>query len=201
MRELIINDEKRFYSKIWLYRSFIYKNTKFISKVKDFQVNECIKALNIKNNKERISFIIDSACDFIDNKHKGENICGFKDCKCFIQRLKKKNQVNGCCRYCKYVSSTGCTSKSVACKLFNCSEVTNRYDMVEYKDLKMLKVLSPQQRMIVKHGLFTPKEQIIKDIQPNLLIYGAVRLLVVSVFLNILPNYIRSKRGNHARKA
>ena len=115
--------------------------------------------------------------------------------------MKKKDHVNGCCRYCKYVSSTGCTSKSIACKLFNCSEVTKRYDMVEYKDLKMLKVLSPQRRSIIKHGLFTSKEQMMKNLQPNLLIYGSFRMFIVSGLMNILPNYIRYKRGKHARKA
>ena len=40
-----------------------------------------------------------------------------------------------------------------------------------------------------------------KILAPNLLIYGTARLFIGSVLLNILPNFIKSKRGKNARKA
>ena len=56
---------------------------------------------------------------------------------------------------CKYQTNHGCSTNNLACKLFNCSEVIKRYEVITYKDLKLLKVLSLKNQFIVKSDYFS----------------------------------------------
>ncbi len=41
-----------------------------------------------------------------------------------------------------------------SCKLFNCSEVTSRYNTIKYDDLKILKPLSKKNRITIKSDVY-----------------------------------------------
>lgn len=172
-------DYTKFIKRIVLYKSILYINTEF--QVKGCQVNDkiqqMINGLNIKNRYKRITYVYDTACSIIDSNTKGLNVCGFKNNKCYIQQKQNNGKCNGCCRLCKYQNSNGCSTKNLACKLFNCSEVKKRYKTVEYKDLDILKLLSLKNRLIVKSDYFATREDVLKDLYAFTLTYSILRVI------------------------
>ncbi len=174
-----VNDYKLFLKKITLYKSILYYNTIFVVKnnINDKMIEYIITALNIKNRKKRIKFIYDKSCELIDEKNKGKDICGFKNDKCYIQRKLKNGKCNGCCRMCIYQTKEGCQTKNLTCKLFNCSEVKKRYDVIEYKDLTLLKVLSLKNQLIIKSDYFSKREDVLKDLYSYSLIYSTLKMV------------------------
>ena len=121
---------------LFLYKSFLYRFVAFTTDSEELQDQIIVNALNIKNRKKRITYIYDSACKIIDDYNAFENICGFKNCQCYLNRNTKYKY--GCCRLCKYKSDTGCPTSNLACKLFNCSEVCSRRKVIKYEDLKII---------------------------------------------------------------
>ena len=168
-------DIKKFYKRLFWYKSFLFKKVYFETNSNDKDINLIVKGLNIKNRKERIAYVHDTCCDIIDNDTKGKNICGFKDCKCYTQR--GKDTCNGCCRVCIYVTNNGCPSKNLACKLFNCEEVRKRHKVITYKDLKLLKLLNLRQRFIIKSDYFSNREEVLKDLYSYSIIYATMRIV------------------------
>ena len=99
-KSLVIKTKKdleKFYKRLWLYRSFLYRNVTFILKEDKYNISNFIMALNIKNRRKRIEYIYDNACLEIDNFYEGKNVCGFKDNQCYVQRKLNNNKFNGCC--------------------------------------------------------------------------------------------------------
>ena len=178
-------DKKKFLRKIKYYKSFFFRNCKFKleSNIKESDLEVIITALNIKNRKERITFVYDSACKKIDDYNMNKNICGFINGKCYTQRLNDK--INGCCRKCNHQSSKGCTTSNLTCKLFNCSEVCKRIKTIKYEDLKMLKCLSYQNRVILKHDYFSKREDVLKDLYLNSICLFTIRLIYRTLFKNL----------------
>ena len=132
---------------------------------KNEDILQIVKAISIKNKLKRIEYIIDTICDNIDNYYKDAPMCKFINNKCECHRKKGYNYINGCCRYCKYQSNKGCTTKNVACKLFNCSYVDlNGKKKLGFNDIKLTKCLSLRQRYILINSYFTTKEDIVKDL-------------------------------------
>ena len=176
-------DYTKFIKRIILYKSILYINTEF--QVKGCQVNDkiqqMINGLNIKNRYKRITYVYDTACSIIDSNTKDLNVCGFKNNKCYIQQKQNNGKCNGCCRLCKYQNSNGCSTKNLACKLFNCSEVKKRYKTIEYKDLDILKLLSLKNRLIVKSDYFATREEVLKDLYAHTLTYSILRILFRSI--------------------
>lgn len=172
----------------WLipfYKSLLFRLCKFETNSNDIQDLIIVNALNIKNRKKRTTYIYDSACEYIDNYYKNENICGFKNCQCYIKQVKNNDLKYGCCRKCMYVSDKGCTTKNLACKLFNCSAVYCRRKTITYKDLKILKVLSLRQRLVVKSDYFCLREDVLKDLYSYSITYATLRLAI-----RIIKNFI-----------
>ncbi len=166
IKEVKINNEKdlyKFYKKIPLYRSLLYKNI-YLKENSKYDIKNIINALNIKNRKERITYIYDTACKEIDSHYKNKDICGFKNSKCYVQQKLKNGKINGCCRWCLYQSPKGCTTKNLTCKLFTCSEVEKRCKVIKFEDLNILKVLTKRQRLITKSNYFTKRETFINDL-------------------------------------
>ena len=170
--------KKELIKRIKLYKRLIYRNTIFKTNSKDIDIQRIIKGLNIKNRKERITYVFDESCKMLDNQTKNTNICGFdKNKQCIVQRNNKSNHICGCCRLCEYVTLNGCPSKNVACKLFNCSEVTKNYNTLKYKDLYLLKLLNFKQRQIIKSNYFTIREEALKDKGFNIHLKAAEELV------------------------
>lgn len=173
---MLITDKK--YIFLPLYKSIFFRFCKFETKSKDLQDIIIVNALNIKNRKKRITYIYDSTCKYIDDFYNNENICGFKNCQCYVQKEKNNNLKYGCCRRCIYKSDDGCTTKNLACKLFNCREVYSRRKIITYNDLKVLKLLSLRQRFIVKSDFFSLREDVLNDLYPYSIIYSTIRIMV-----------------------
>ena len=171
------NDYNKLIKKLFIYKRILYYNTFFAfeNNIDNEMVDFIISALNIKNRKKRIDFIYEKSCYLIDEKNKGINTCGFKKNKCFVQRKLKNGKCNGCCRKCIYQTKEGCSTKNLTCKLFNCSEVKKRYNVIEYKDLKLLKLLSLKNQILIKIEYFSKREDILKDLYTYTLTYAILR--------------------------
>ena len=183
---------EKFYKKIYIYKSSFFKFVKFqVTDEVSHEIRMIVKGLNIKNRKKRITFVYDEACKIIDDKHKCKDTCGFINDKCYMQRYIDNGLTYGCCRFCRYKSSKGCPTKNLSCKLFNCSEVTNRYEMVAFEDLKILKLLNKRQRFILKSDYFSLREDVLKDLYSYSIIYSTIRV-VYRMIKNTL--YQKSKK-------
>ncbi len=181
-KKIIINNGKdyiHFLRRLPFYKSIFYFHTSFVleNNTDIENINFIIQGLNIKRRKKRIEYVYDTSCQIIDEKVKGINICGFQNGKCYVQRKKKNGTCNGCCRKCLYQSNKGCTTKNFACKLFNCSEVTSRHEVVCYNDIKLLKLLSLKNRCVVKSDYFSKREDVLKDLYAFTLTYSTIRIL------------------------
>lgn len=132
----------KFYQKLFFYKKIWFKKTNFILDSNFEELKPIVEALNIKNRKQRITYIYDTACQQIDDHYQNKNICGFKNNKCYVQQKLKNGTINGCCRCCMYQSPKGCTTKNLTCKLFTCSEVEKRCQVIKFDDLKILNLLS-----------------------------------------------------------
>lgn len=187
------NDYNKFLRKLSIYKSILYCNTLFVvkSNINDNMIDYIINALNIKNRKKRITYIYDSSCKLIDDNTKSINICGFKDDKCYVQRNLNNGKCNGCCRKCLYQTNKGCPTKNLSCKLFNCSEVTSRYNTIKYDDLKILKLLNLKNRIIIKSDYFSRREDVLKDLYAYTLSYSTLRILY-----RIIINCIKLNKKN-----
>mgnify|MGYP005788324719 CR=1 FL=1 len=187
------NDYVKLLKKINIYKSILYCNTLFVLKnnINDNMIDYIINALNIKNRKKRITYIYDSSCKLIDDNTKNTNICGFKDNKCYVQRNLNNGKCNGCCRRCLYQTNKGCSTKNLSCKLFNCSEVTSRYDVINYDDLKLLKLLSLKNRFIIKSDYFSTREDVLKDLYSYSFTYATLRIVC-----RLVKNHIKLNKKN-----
>lgn len=167
IKEINIKTKKElynFYKKLPLYKSFFYKKVVFILTEDKYEIEEIIKALNIKKRKDRIIYIYDKACKKIDDHYKKNNICGFKNNQCYVQQKLNNGRINGCCRWCLYQSSKGCKTTNLTCKLFTCSEIEKRCSIIKFDDLNILRILTKRQQLIVKSNYFTKRESFINDL-------------------------------------
>ena len=181
------NDYNKFLKRINIYKSILYYNTLFEVKnnINEKNIDYITNALNMKNRKKRIEYVYDQSCKLIDWKNKGINICGFENGKCWVQRKIKNGKCNGCCRKCIYQTSNGCSTKNLSCKLFNCTEVRSRYNVIRYNDLKLLRLLSKKNQIIIKSDYFSKREDVLKDLYSYSLIYSTFR-----IFYRLIRNYI-----------
>ena len=121
-------------------------------------------------SKDEICFYLDHVC--INN-----NLCEFKNDKCFAKR--NTNVTMGCCHHypnkkfglfyqkqmipCEYLSEKGCTTKAIGCKLFMCDEIHKEgYKFTVYNVLLIRYFFNVVQKFIIKTGVFDTKENIIK---------------------------------------
>ena len=179
----------KFYRKLFFYKSFIFKKTTFTVETKFQEVKPIINALNIKKRKQRITYIYDEACKQIDNHYQNKNICGFKNNKCYVQQKLNNGTINGCCRMCMYQSEKGCQTKNLTCKLFTCSEVEKRCQVIKFDDLKILNLLSFRNRMILKSDYFSKREDVIND-----LYYGSFLLWAIRIVTRMIITFYTLKR-------
>ena len=168
-------DLKRFYNKLNIYKRIFYINTFF--ETNNDEIKKIIDILNIKNRKKRITYIYDSACKYIDDYWDGKNVCGFKNGRCYAHQYPGCKYKNGCCRKCVYQSSKGCVTSNLTCKLYYCSEVIKRYEVPTMKSIKITKLLSWRQRIILKHDYFSSREEVLKDLYIDSTIIFTIRLL------------------------
>lgn len=187
----VVNQKQKrlFYILLPIYKHIYRHLNSFHINASDEEINEIIKAISIKKRKERIEFVYDGACEILDNQFNGCNICGFNNYKCLAQQSGNCNFFNGCCRRCVYQSTNGCKTSNLTCKLFYCCEVTNKYKVLQIKDLKILKVLSFRQKIILKHDYFTSREDVIRDLQ-----IGSPTIFIIRTLYRFFTKNIVKKR-------
>ncbi len=178
MKEFIIKNPNEFYTKLSSYKNFWYKNTEFKSDIKDRDLQAIIKALNIKKRNKRIEYIYDYAIQYIDEFYANKNICKFKNNKCLMQQGKDaKLSFNGCCRVCALQTKDGCKTQNLTCKLFFCDKVRKECKTLKFKDIKIFKLLSLRQRIMILDNYFATKEEFLIDLKSGLLIVFFIGLL------------------------
>lgn len=182
-------EAKNLLNKLSMYKSIFYKKTFFKTTLADKELNYIIEGLNIKNRKKRIEYVYDKACEIIDNNNCNIDRCDFKNNQCILHRKLNNNKINGCCRMCTFQSNKGCTTKNLTCKLFNCSYVREKYKVIEFEDLKILKLLSFRQKYILKHDYFSSREEVLKDLYSISLTYSTLRM-----FSRIIYRYIKYRK-------
>lgn len=189
VKKLVIKNEldvKKFYNKLFLYKSFMYRFVYFKLVDDKYNISSIVNALNIKNRRKRVEFIYNSACDELDFFYKDKNMCDFKNNQCCVQRKLDNNKFNGCCRMCMHQSNNGCRTKNLTCKLFFCSEVRQKHKVLTIEDIKVLKVLGVRQRYILKNNYFSSKKEVIND-----LYLGSILLVMFRYVYRIVRNFFR----------
>lgn len=173
------------------YKKIGYRNTEFIYKGKNEDIKEIVNVLNKKTRMQRLAYIFDKSCEQVDKKFEGKNICGFNCNQCAVQIKDNSKEINGCCRLCRLQGDNGCKSKNLVCKLFFCEEVKRNYEVVELKDLKLVKLLTRRQRLILKFDLFSSREEVIMDLYIGIAtvaafreIYTLIKNLIFLLFKN-----------------
>ena len=199
MKKAIIleDDTLKAYKQYKKFKSILYKKRKIEYKGNNEKIKEIAKVLNIKSRMKRLEYIFDKSCEQIDNKFKEENICGFECEQCIIQRKNKSFEVNGCCSSCRFQSNMGCTTKNLTCKLFFCDYIKERYDVVKFEDLKLLKLLTRRQRLILKFDLFASREEVLVDLFSGSIVitaFSQVKTLIKNSYFLAFKNKNRKKQ-------
>ena len=104
IKNIEINNQKdlnKFYKRLFIYRSFLYKKVTFTVEKDKYNITDIINALNIKKRKQRLEFIYDTCCKEIDDFYDHKDICHFKNNKCLVQEQLGNGNINGCCRLCQ----------------------------------------------------------------------------------------------------
>lgn len=118
--------------------------------------------------EERINYIYDYMCDYLDLEFNHFNLCDFIDNKCVSRRdLECKGCKNpltyGCCytkgRVCPNLINNRCTIKSISCKLFTCRYLEKKgikYRSWDYLIFRLF--FSYRQLFIINDSIYTPKD-------------------------------------------
>ncbi len=184
MKEIEINNYSELNKKLFLYKSIFYRKVKFVSNSDDENVRSIITALNIKKRYKRLEYIYDYCCNTIDKFYAGKNICGFLNGKCMLQQTPGCNLYDGCCRLCIHQEGKGCKTANLSCKFFFCNQVKSKNEIIRYRDLKILKMLSLRQSLMVKDNFFSTREEILMD-----LYYGSIILFGVRMSLRVIRDF------------
>ena len=163
------NNYKRFLKKLSYYK---YSKSMFeFNYSRDFKYKdeaEMIEhTLNLKNKKDRYSYIYDVVCDYLDNLFINNNMCEFSEDKCFSNRCKKFNKTCGCCsnnkgEECPYFDKDHCTIKCSGCKFYICPNLKKKKGPIRMKDVPLVNYFfNTRQKLVLRYTVFTPKEEII----------------------------------------
>lgn len=133
-------------------------------KKKKKEIEEVIKAINLKDRRKRYTYIYDTICSKLDNN--GPN-CNFKDNVC--EKYRDRCHYNGCCEStkngkCNYLGDDGCKIKCISCKFFIC-DYFKKQDRALVKNpnsfLLSKYFFNLEQKMILTFTFFTKEEEII----------------------------------------
>ncbi len=151
-----------------------------MSNKEDIQVSLLVEALNIKDKRKRLEFVYDKSCELLDNDFYGCNLCEFKNNRCMHDRIHAKS-MDGCCRSnddkkkCPYIKNHRCTIKCLACKFHICYLLRKKGYKYRVNDIYLLKYLyNWKQKIIIYNDFFMTKEEVLKDVYRNSIIYWAL---------------------------
>ena len=172
--------KKADFSKRNLKISVLNKEINDLHKIKnkyEFYICTAIEAVQINDKKERCNFLYDEICYFLDYVCLSNNLCEFKDDKCFVKR--NTDVTMGCCHHypnkklgifyqnkmipCEYLGEKGCTTKAIGCKLYMCPQVNKKgYKFTVYNVLLIKYFFNFMQKLVIISGIFDTKENIMK---------------------------------------
>lgn len=157
-----------------------------------YQVSLLVNALNIKDKKKRIEYVYDKSCELLDDDFYGKNLCEFKNNKCIHDRL-LCGTTDGCCRAndglskCKYLINHKCSVSCLACKFHICRCLRKKGYKYRVSDIYLLKYLyNFKQKVIIYNDFFMSKEEVLKDVNRNSLLYW--------VFFNKSRSFIKDNK-------
>lgn len=148
-----------------------------IDNMYEFYICVAIKAVQIDNKKERCNFLYDEICYFLDHVCRINNLCDFKNDKCFVKQ--NTDVTMGCCHHfpdkklgifyqkkmipCEYLGEKGCITKAIGCKLYMCPEVNKKGYKFTVNNVLLVKYFfNIIQKIIIVNGIFDTKENIMK---------------------------------------
>jgi len=164
VKEITIKNTKL----LFLYRTPFFKKTKF--KTDNKELKNIVKALNIKDKKERITYIYNETVKAL-NEYYSDDLCNFINGQCIVQRENKKGKFNGCCRLCPFVTNKGCPSENISCKLIYCKTAIKNIKLIKISDIKITKCLNPLKRLVLRGNFFITKEEFIDDLCKSIITY------------------------------
>ena len=176
-KKLIIDNKKDSYRKL---KKYIKKPEKYevINKIKDSEIDNCIKASNIKDYLKRNEFIYDTICNMLDNKWNKYSPCNFCSNRCIASRNNfMDREFDGCCysfnrklfgkvkkEKCIHLNKNKtCDTKNISCKLFTCDYLKkNKLFNTNYEDYLLLRLFfNKKERLIIKYNFFITREEIL----------------------------------------
>ncbi len=147
------------------------------------EFEKCIHALSIKDKKERITYIYENVCDYLDSQFSNCNLCQFKDNKCLANREIHNFDSMGCCHLfdsysifsisirpkeydvCPYLKNKSCSTQNISCKLFTCRYLRKKGIYFNYRKMLLLTLfLTEKQLDIARFNYFRTKEEIINKL-------------------------------------
>ena len=143
----------------------------------EYYICVAIKTVQIENKKDRYNYLYDEICYYLDHACSENNLCDFKNDKCFVKR--NTDVTMGCCHHfpdkrfgmlyqkeliqCEYLGEKGCTTKSIGCKMFMCDEIIKKgYKFTVYNVLPIRYFFNFIQKIIIKTSVFHTKEETMK---------------------------------------
>jgi hypothetical protein len=136
---------------------------------------QMVNAVNIKDKKERYSYLYDKTCDYLDEEWNKNNYCAFKDNICVCSRtIVTPNHKDGCCcsevkGVCTYLKNKRCSIKAMSCKLYSCRYLKKRNIRFKLNNIPLTKYFfNDIQKLVLRYSFFEPKEDVIsKLIKPD----------------------------------
>lgn len=174
-------DINRFMRRLPFYRSFLGRFLFFEIKDNLLPISTIVTALNIKNRKQRVTYLYDTLCMLVDEFYQDKNYCQFCHNQCFIQRRIKRFE-NGCCRKCIHLIDHRCSTQNLTCKMFHCQSIKNSYPVVSWNDFSLFQCFSLRQKIILKAEYFATREEIILDLKIGSLFVSSVFILYRFLF-------------------
>lgn len=158
----------------------LHKGIEDLHKIKnkyEFYIFTAIKAVQIDDKKERCNFLYYEICFFLDQVCISNNLCEFKNNKCFVKQ--NSDVTMGCCHHypnkklgifyqhkmipCEYLGDRGCTTKAIGCKLYMCPEVNKKGYKFTVNNVLLIKYFfNFMQKLVIISGIFDTKENIMK---------------------------------------
>ena len=160
----------------------IYVNIQNYKSSNEQDVQDILQALKIQflhSKVEKVTYIYDKTCEYLDNQFITKNLCQFENNKCIAKR--DYDLECGCCRHakdmsffslmtselveCEYLNDKRCIADCITCKLYTCPFLNKLGIKIKIKDLFLINnYFNFVQKLIIKTSPFTPKEKILKKL-------------------------------------
>ncbi len=153
---------------------------KTIFKIKNYNSNlnyflnelaDLITAYQIKDKKQKFTFIYEQVSKELDKRFRDHNVCGFKDnlCStkvCLQHKYDLKRLKTGCCftkgRVCPNLDKDHCKINCLGCKFFTCYPLRFKGIYYHPKDFLLIKnFFNDYQIYLIKFTLFTDKDDMV----------------------------------------